>query len=126
MSTIKKLNYLEKQQSITLNKLQDIRCMIRGTYGKAYRRCGKPTCWCSNEDSKGHPSYRISWTNNAKSGTKAIPKEDIAWIKKMTKNYRRWRSLRTKLRKLEQDLKNLLDKLEDEVIRKTEKLREYF
>ena len=44
----------------------------------------------------------------------------------MTKNYRRWRSLRTKLRKLEQDLKNLLDKLEDEVIRKTEKLREYF
>ena len=126
MSSIKKLRNLEKQRSLALIELQGIGHMIRGTYGVAYRRCGKLNCWCSNKDSKGHPSHRISWTKNGKSATKSIPKEDIAWIKEMTGNYKRWRGLRTKLRKLEQEFKNMLDQFEDEVIKKTEIVRKYF
>jgi len=128
VSIIKKLKEIEKQRTIVLNDLQSIRFMIRGSYGKSYRRCGKPTCWCAKNNKKnlGHPSYRISWTKNSKSKTKAIPKEDIEWIKEMTLNYRRYRNLRTKLRELDHELKILHDKLEEEVIEMTEKLRDYF
>ena len=122
MSTFKKL---EKQRSFLLSDLQLIRHMIRGTYVVTHRKCGKSTCWCAKE-SKGHPSYQISWTKDAKSRSKAIPREDISWIMKMTGNYRKWRTIRSNIRKLEDELRILIDKLENDIIKKTEKLRKYF
>ena len=44
----------------------------------------------------------------------------------MTENYRTYRTIRTKLRDLNNELKVLLDNLEEEVIKKTEKLKYYF
>jgi len=123
--SIFKLPKIEKQRSLLLSDLQLIRHMIRGTYVETHRKCGKPTCWCAN-DSKGHPSYQISWTKNAKSRSKAIPREDIFWIKEMTGNYRKWRTIRSNIRKLEEELRILINKLEDDIIKKTEKLRKYF
>ena len=125
MSTFKKLKKIEKQRSLLLSELQLIGHMIRGTYVETHRKCGKPTCWCAKE-SKGHPSYQISWTKDAKSRSKAIPREDILWIKEMTSNYRKWRTIRANIRKLEDELRILIDKLEDDIIKKTEKLRKYF
>jgi len=125
MSTFNKLKRIEKQRSLLLSELQLIGHMIRGTYVETHRKCGKPTCWCTNE-SKGHPSYQISWTKNAKSRSKAIPREDIFWIKEMTGNYRKWRTIRSNIRKLEEELRNLIDKLEYDIIKETEKLRKYF
>lgn len=125
MSTFNKLKRIEKQRSLLLSELQLIGHMIRGTYVETHRKCGKSTCWCANE-SKGHPSYQISWTKNAKSRSKAIPREDIFWIKEMTGNYRKWRTIRSNIRKLEEELRNLIDKLEYDIIKKTEKLRKYF
>ena len=124
MSTFKKLKKIEKQRSLLLSELQLIGHMIRGTYVETHRKCGKPTCWCANE-SKGHPSYQISWTKNAKSRSKAIPRDDIFWIKEMTGNYRKWRTIRSNIRKLEEELRNLIYKLEYDIIKKTEKLRKY-
>lgn len=125
MSIIKKIKKLENHRSLILREIKGISHMIRGSYGETYRKCGKMTCWCY-EGEKGHPIYRITWTKEARPGTKAIPKVDIAWIKKMTRNYKRCRTLRADLRKLEQELRILIDNLEDNVIKKTEKLRKYF
>ena len=125
MSTFKTLKKIEKQRSLLLSDLQRIEHMIRGTYVETHRKCGKPTCWCADE-TKGHPSYQISWTKDAKSRSKAIPREDILWIKEMTGNYRKWRTIRSNIRKLEEELRNLIDKLEYDNIKKTEKLRKYF
>jgi hypothetical protein len=125
MSTFKKLKKIENQRSILFSDLELIRHIIRGTYVETHRKCGKSTCWCAKE-SKGHPSYQISWTKDAKSRSKAIPKEDIFWIKEMTDNYRKWRTIRSNIRKLEDELRILIDKLENDIIKKTEKLRKYF
>ena len=125
MSTFKKLKKIEKQRSLLLSDLQRIEHMIRGTYVETHRKCGKSNCWCAKE-SIGHPSYQISWTKDAKSRSKAIPREDISWIKEMTGNYRKWRTIRSNIRKLEEELRNLIDKLEYDNIKKTEKLRKYF
>ncbi len=125
MSRNNKLKKIEKQRSVLLSELQLIGHMIRGTYVETHRKCGKLNCWCANE-SKGHPSCQISWTKDAKSRSKAIPKEDIFWIKEMTGNYRKWRTIRANIRKLENELRVLIDKLEDDIIKRTEKLRKYF
>jgi hypothetical protein len=125
MSRLNKLKKIEKQRSVLLSELQLIGHMIRGTYVETHRKCGKPTCWCA-KDSKGHPSYQISWTKDAKSRSKAIPREDISWIKEMTGNYRKWRTIRSNIRKLEEESRTLIDKSENDIIKKTEKLRKYF
>jgi len=124
MSTRNKIINSKKQLLHILSELQEIRCMIRGTYGKTYRKCGQPNCWCQSAG-KGHPYHRMTWTKDGQAGTKSIPKEEIPWIQDMTKNYRRFRTLRSKLRMQERELKILLDKLEEEVILKTRKKRKY-
>lgn len=124
MSSSKKINTLENKRSHILKEIIDITHMVRGSYSEIYRRCGKPNCWCTKE-TKGHPSYRITWTKEAKAGTKTIPKENITWIKEMTGNYKKCRNLRANLRMIEQELRILLDKREEKVIKKTEKLRKF-
>ena len=127
MTTKNKIQRLEKKLISCLSDLLQISFMIRGSYKKSYCRCGKSTCWCSKDKKrKGHPSHRISWTKNSISKTKAIPREDVEWIIEMTSNYRKYRTLRTELRKLNQELNVFLDDLEEEVIKKTEKLKNYF
>lgn len=127
MSTKNNIQSLEKKRKSYLNELLHISSMIRGSYKESFCRCGKPTCWCSKDKkSKGHPSHRISWTKDSKSKTKSIPKEDAEWIREMTENYRKYRTIRTKLRNLNNEQKVLLDNLEEEVIKKTEKLKNYF
>jgi hypothetical protein len=124
MSSLK-IQKIEEQRTRLLTDLQQIEYMIRGTYVETHRKCGKPNCWCAKQD-VGHPSYQISWTQDAKSRSKAIPKEDIAWIKEMTGNYRKWRTARANIRKLENELRVLIDKIENDILKKTEKLRGYF
>ena len=125
MSTFKQYKKLETEKSRLIRELKTIKKMIRGTYVQTHRKCGKPTCRCAGEI-EGHPSYQISWTKDGKSRSKAIPKDDIPWIKEMTGNYKQWRSLRSNIRKLADEEKKLLDLEEEKLIQKTENLRKYF
>lgn len=124
MSTPDSIKNLEKQRLDLIRELLDSPLMVRGTYSETFCRCGKPNCWCATA-SKGHPCRRITWTKDARPGTKNIPVEDIDWIKEMTANYRKFRKSRTKLRKLEQTLSSLLNDLEEEVISRTRKFKKY-
>ncbi len=125
MSTFKQYIKLETEKSRLTRELKAIKQMIRGTYVQTHRKCGKPTCRCAREI-EGHPGYQISWTKDGRSRSKAIPKEDIAWIKKMTGNYKKWRTLRSRIRKLTDEERKLLDLEEEKLIQKTESLRKYF
>lgn len=97
--------------------------MIRGKFGVAYRRCGTPTCWCAQ--GQGHPINRITWTEQAQSRTKAIPAEDIEWIKQRTETYRRFRKSRQALRALENKINAALDAFEAKTVYRTNKRRKY-
>ena len=119
-----KIKSIEEKRAILLAELQRIEYMIRWTFVETHRKCGKPNCWCAKQD-QGHPSYQISWTEDAKSRSKAVPKEDIPWIKEMTGNYREWRSARAKMRKLENELRVLIDQMEDAILKKTEKVKKH-
>lgn len=125
MSTFSKLKKLETQKVELIAELKAIKRMIRGTYVETHRKCGKSTCRCAREI-KGHPSYQISWTKEGRSRSKAIPKDDIPWIKEMTGYYKKWRSLRSNIRRLDDEERKLLDFEEEKTIQKTEDLRKYF
>lgn len=124
MSTRNKIKIIGKQIARILEDLRGITSMVRGSYRKIYRRCGKPNCWCSTSTT-GHPRYRITWSQDARPRTKSIPQKDIEWIKEMTGNYRKYRQLRAQLRVNTNKFKAVLDQLEEEVILKTKKKRDY-
>ena len=117
MSSEKKIRELEARHKSLITKLLQKRPMIRGTLGQAYRRCGKPTCWCARGE--GHPYLRITWTEQAQSKIKMVRKEDAKWVKKVTDNYRAFRKRRAELRKVHEELNKLLNRFEQEVIAET-------
>lgn len=122
MSTTKYIRALEKKRSLLINELLTTNQMIRGSFGITYRRCGKQTCWCIHE--KGHSYTRITWTENAQAHTKAIPHNDIPWFKDITKKYRTFRKLRTRISLLDLHIKNKIDSFENEVVEKTNNLKQ--
>jgi len=124
MSSKKVILGLEKRRTALMKRLLQTKAMIRGSFSSTLRRCGKPNCWCA--DAKGHPSYRITWTEKGKPKTKAIPSEDVTWIEPMTKNYRIYRRTRQQLRALEKKLNEYLDTFENDLVEKTKKERDYF
>lgn len=123
MSTPTKIKALEQQRQTLIQKLLDIQPMIRGSFGTAHRKCGKPNCWCV--DGAGHPVMRITWTEDARARTKAIPVEDADWAEAMTSNYKRFRKNRQALRALERKINAALDELETKTVEKTKPKKEY-
>lgn len=125
MSTNDEIKKIEKKKRELFSELKPIRNMIRGTYVQTHRKCGKANCRCSREEI-GHPCYQLSWSKDGRSRSKAIPKDDISWIKEMTGYYKKWRSIRTDIRKLEDQERKLITREEEDIIQRTEKLRKYF
>ena len=124
VSSIIKIKKLELERDNLMRDLIKTDQMIRGTYGVNHRRCGTSTCWCSSAK-KGHPHNRITWSENAKSYTKVIPKEEIEWIKIVTENYKCFRNSRKRLREINEEIRSLLTELENQIIEKTKKRRKY-
>ena len=79
----------------------------------------------NDKEKKGHPLVRITFNEQKKIKTKAIPKDDIELIKEMTNNYRNYRQNFQKLRQDENKLNELLTQFEKEVKTKTKELRDY-
>jgi hypothetical protein len=86
-------------------------------------KCGKLNCWCI--DGEGHQHARITWLEQGKRNTRAVPEEDDKWLTTMTKAYRDFRHLRQALATLETEIKNDLALLEQEVVKNTRKGRAY-
>jgi len=123
MSMKKSINSKELRRKRIISKLLDVTEMIRGSYIIVKTKCGKPACWCVDGD--GHQHARITWTENGKGNTRAVPDEDDKWLTKMTKTYRDFRQLKQELVALEADIKNDLAGLEQKIISKTRKGRDY-
>ncbi len=97
--------------------------MLPGAYREVYCKCGKPNCWCHKKG--GHLFRRITWSENGRSKTKAIPEEDLSWIKELTENYKVFQKKRRQIKELEGILKELLGEHAKAVIKKSRRLRDY-
>ena len=124
MSTIKELNERKNELCALIEIIIETKRMIPGTYKEVYRKCGKSYCWCAKEK-KGHPFKRITWSENGKPRSKAIPKEDVSWVKIITSHYNSLKVYRQKLRKCVREIADLLDKYEAQIIKETRKEKSY-
>lgn len=97
--------------------------MLPGAYKEVYCKCGKPNCWCYKEG--GHLFRRITWSENGRSKTKAIPEDDIGWIKGLTDNYREFQKKRRQIKELEALLKELIGEHAKALIKKSRQQRNY-
>ncbi len=126
MSIKKNANALRQKREKLLDSLLDHEPMIPGSIKEVYRKCGKPSCWCVEE--QGHPYVRITWTEQGVSKTKAISKENIAMIRNLTQNYRKFKQKRRQVNELDKAIKKIFDQLERQSIEDTregeEKLKE--
>jgi len=118
-----KIKELIARQSLLADKLRKINCMLKGVHCVVHTKCGKPNCWCVNE--KGHRHERISWREANRSCIRAIPNDDIQWVKEMTKNYHSFKKLQTTLVNTQKELNSTIEKLRDEIIGRTKRGKAY-
>jgi len=123
MSTYERIKELQKRRNQLLKEIFAFRLMIPGAFKEVYRKCGKPNCWC--HDQAGHLLRRITWSEQGVSRSKAIPAQDVDWIKNATRNYRRFRSKRREMQQLDKVLKALLDDYEKEIVEKSRLAKDY-
>lgn len=119
----KNLHDLEQQRQETVSELLGHAELLRGSFATVYTKCGRDTCWC--KDGKGHPHSRITWNEKGQGYTRKIPKDEIPWVLEVTEHYRKFRSLKQNLRKLEARSKSILVQLEEQTIEKTRKPKPY-
>ena len=124
MSSINQIKKLEKKHSQIINELLDFKDMIPGAYNEVFCKCGKENCWCIQEN-RGHLFRRITWSENRRSMTRAIPENDISWIKNVTQNYKLFKEKRKQIKKIEIQLNVLLNDFSKSIIENTRKLKEY-
>jgi len=67
----------------------------------------------------------MSWNEDGHSYSRAVPKEDHDWIKKMTNNFREFRKMRREVVKLEKEIKGLLKDYENKIVEATRKGKLY-
>lgn len=120
---LKKIQTLEKTRQGVISELLAMKKMVWGSFCLIHVKCGKKYCQCSM--GKLHPHRRMSWRENGKSISRAVPKEEHEWIEEMTGNYRKFRELRRKLQGIDEDINTLLDTYEEGVVKKTRKGKLY-
>lgn len=113
----------ENQFQELLSKLLELDRMVWGSFCLIHVKCGNKYCQCKN--GKLHPHRRMSWRENGKGLSRAVPKEDYDWIEEMTGKYREFKILRRELRTLEEEIEELLDAYEEIVVKKTRKGKPY-
>lgn len=120
---LKKIQILEKNRQNILSEILSMKKMVWGSFCLIHVKCGNPNCQCAK--GKLHPHRRMSWRENGKSISRAVPKEEYAWIEEMTGNYRKVKELRRKLNEIHEEMNTLLDHSDESIVKKTRKGKPY-
>lgn len=120
MASKKHIQQLHRSRTDLLEKILSLSRMIPGSYKEVYRKCGRINCWCQNQE-KGHPLKRITWTEKGISRSKAIKEKDLPEIIEMTENYRLFRNIQKQLSDIDEQILRDLEKFAQEIIEETRK-----
>ena len=116
---LRKIQSLERKRLKVLAEIFLVKKMVWGSFCLIHVKCGKKYCQCAT--GKLHPHWRMSWRENGKAISRAVPKEEYEWIKEMTGNYRRVRELRRELNAINEEMNKRLDQYEEHIVKKTRK-----
>ncbi len=122
----KKINKIKQHLVSSLENIEAIPYMLKGSYGVTHNRCGKPNCWCAEPEAGGHPSHRVTWNDDGTFYSRNIPTNDREWVKQAVENYKQFRSERRRIRLLCQKLQTEVDSIGMKMIKKTRSKKTYF
>jgi len=92
------LQDLERRQAELRASLSQGTDMRPGSLVGRYRSCGKPTCHCAQEGSRGHgPSWSLTHAVAGKTVTKVIPANAVETTRAQIAEYRRFRAIAREL-----------------------------
>jgi len=92
------LEELERRQRELKAQLSNVHDMRRGSLVARYRKCGKPSCCCADEQHAGHgPSLSLTWQEGGKTRTKIIPAEAVERTQAQIAEFRRFRRVSREL-----------------------------
>ena len=118
-----KLKKLIARQSSLADELSKINSMLKGVHCVVHTKCGKVNCWCVSE--KGHRHERLSWREANRSCIRAIPSDDIPWVKEMTRNYKEFKKLEKTIIDTQNEINNSIEKLCEKIIHRTKRGKSY-
>jgi hypothetical protein len=84
--------------------------LLPGTLYTLRRRCGKPTCHCTQGEL--HASTVLSYRGHGRTQTITPAPEHLPSVRKLTDDYRRFRKARTQLLRLQRQMLTLIDRIE--------------
>ena len=104
-----RVRVLQRQIDKIKRDLVQLDSLRFGSLSKQYNVCSTPGCRCKASPPDRHgPYYQISYTRKGKSSTRSVKREDLAEVKKQTRNYahlrdlvERWVDLATELSELQ-------------------------
>ena len=93
--------------------------LLPGSLYTLRRRCGKPNCRCAHGEL--HASTVLSYRGQGRPQNITPPPEQLAAVRTLTDDYRRFRQARTKLLRLQRQMLTLLDRIEAARVRQGER-----
>ena len=85
---------LERRVAATKRQLAEVGELRPGILTEQYNVCGKPSCRCKANPPQRHGPYQqLGWTRNGKSTTRFVRREELATVRRQTKNYARLQEL---------------------------------
>ena len=95
-----------------LEVLLPLRQLVKGSVYALQTRCGKPSCHCASKAGPLHTSAVISWSEHGKTRLRTLPPNERSQLRRLTENYRRFRTARAALVKLHRRMLDHIDRLE--------------
>jgi hypothetical protein len=84
-------NQLRLQKRRLLSGLEIPPDGLPGSLALTHRRCGKPTCHCAGDKSKGHPVWSLTFMVQGKKRVERIPDEWIESVRKRVEAGRKFK-----------------------------------
>lgn len=84
--------------------------LLKGTVTEVQRTCGKPGCKCAKGDK--HICYQLSASTEGRTRTRNVPRKDLAKVRRLSDDYRRFRQARATWVRLNGQIMELINQLE--------------
>ncbi|MBC8867920.1 MAG: hypothetical protein H8E44_00795 [Planctomycetes bacterium] len=114
-----KLNQRQKQIEQLLNDFKGRPPLLPGSLYSLKRRCGKENCRCAQ--GQLHATTVLSYRGGQNPQTVTPPAEQIESLRKMTDEYRRFRTARAQLVRLQRQMLELVDQLQGQRVQQGER-----
>jgi hypothetical protein len=89
---------LEKERERLRQEISLLPDMRQGSLTAVYRRCGKPTCHCAQEEDPGHgPLFLLTRSVNKKTVARNIPSQEVETVRAQVAVFHHYQELSREL-----------------------------